>query len=69
MGQSFLRFEQLLLQTTADLLNRRAEIQQLKDSIRAAEAFKRSRAMLARGKPVKKIARNRDSKIAEVSVL
>ena len=53
---------------TADLLVLRAEIQKLKDSIRAAEASKRRRAMLGRGKPAKKIARNRDSNIAEVSV-
>ena len=32
--------QQYLLQTTADLLNRRAEIQKLKDSIQAAEACK-----------------------------
>jgi hypothetical protein len=38
---SFQHFEQLLLQTTTDLLNRRAEIQGLKNSISAAEAFKR----------------------------
>ena len=54
---------------TADLLVLRAEIQKLRDSIRAAEASKRRRAMLGHGKPAKKIARNRDSNIAEVSVL
>jgi hypothetical protein len=68
MERSVRAFDHQYLET-ADLLVLRAEIQKLKDSIRAAEAFKRSRAMLARGKPVKKIARNRDSKIAEVSVL
>ena len=31
MGQSFQHFEQRLLNTTADLLNRRAEIQMLRD--------------------------------------
>ena len=68
MERSVRAFDRQYLET-ADLLVLRAEIQKLKDSIRAAEAFKRSRAMLARGKPVKKIARNRDSNIAEVSVL
>jgi hypothetical protein len=42
MGQSFVDLEQRLLQTTADLLNRRAEIQQLKDSIQAAKVSRRS---------------------------
>ena len=60
--------QQYLVQTAVDLRNRRAEIETLRDSIRAAEASKR-RAMLGHGKPAKKIARNRDSNIAEVSVL
>jgi len=37
--------EQYLVRTTADLRNRRAEIQKLKDLIRAAEASKRSRSV------------------------
>jgi len=72
MEQTVRAFDQQYLEkTTADLLVLKAEIQKLKDSIRAAEASKRSGAMLARGKPAKKskIARNRDSNIAEVSVL
>lgn len=68
MEQPVRAFDHQYLET-ADLLVLRAEIQKLKDSIRAAEAFKRRRAMLGRGKPAKKIARNRDSNIAEVSVL
>ena len=54
MEQPVRTFDHQYLET-ADLLVLRAEIQKLKDSIRAAEAFKRSRAMLARGKPVKKL--------------
>ena len=39
------RVQQYLVQTTANLLNKRAEIQKLKDLIRAAEASKRSRSV------------------------
>lgn len=39
MGQSLQDLEQRLLQSTADLNNRRAENQMLKDSIRVAEGF------------------------------
>jgi len=67
MEQPVRAFDHQYLET-ADLLVLRAEIQKLRDSIRAAEASKR-RAMLGHGKPAKKIARNRDSNIAEVSVL
>jgi hypothetical protein len=56
MEQPVRAFDHQYLET-ADLLVLRAEIQKLKDSIRAAEASKRSRAMLGRGKPAKKIAR------------
>jgi len=42
MRQSFLDLEQRLLQTTADLLNRRAEVQQLKDLIQAAALSRHS---------------------------
>lgn len=45
MTQSFLGFEQHLSQISVDLRNRRAEIQKLKDLIRAAEASKRSRSV------------------------
>lgn len=36
--------QQYLVQTTADLLTRRAEIQKLEEAIRAAEASTRSRS-------------------------
>lgn len=45
MGQSLQDLEQHLLQSTANLLNQRAEIQKLKDSIRAAEVSKPSRSV------------------------
>ena len=38
MGQSFQRFAQRLLTTTADLLNRMAELRILREAVRAAEA-------------------------------
>jgi hypothetical protein len=41
MGQSLQDLEQRLLQSTANLLNQRAEVQKLKDSIGAAEASER----------------------------
>ena len=48
MERSVCAFDRQYLET-ADLLVLRAEIQKLKDSIRAVEASKRRRAMLGRG--------------------
>jgi len=48
MEQPVRAFDHQYLET-ADLLVLRAEIQKLKDSIRAVEASKRRRAMLGRG--------------------
>jgi hypothetical protein len=52
MEQTVHAFDQQYLEkTTTDLLVLKAEIQKLKNSIRAAEASKRSRLMSAGGKP------------------
>ena len=41
MGQSFLHFEQRLLQTTADLHKQIAEIRALREAVRAAGSTQR----------------------------